>query len=129
MITLSDGTTTMTLHHVLWINRSSDRAAGREIRTMGGRLVVQRLVGPSMQDIILEARLDGNRMYGWWLGSQLPQLEAWRDAGTPLVLNYDGDIRSCMIPLNGIEIEPVLQYSKTIAADSKCAGTLKLKER
>jgi|GEM_PF-3030781 hypothetical protein len=128
-ITLSDGVTTLPLNHVLWVNRSSDRAAGNERRTLGGRLVIQRLVGRSVQDIVLEARLESGRMYGWFLGAQIPQLEAWRDAGTPLTLNYDGEIRAGIIPLGGIDIEPVFLHSTTIDPAARCAGTLTIKER
>ena len=129
MITLSDGTTTLTLNHVLWPNRSRDKALGSERVTMGGRLVVQRLVSPAGQDIVLEARRDGSHLAGWFVWSQVQQLMVWRDAGTSLTLDYDNDIRLCSIPLGGIDIEPIIPYSRNIDSAAKCAGTLTLKER
>lgn len=128
MITLSDGTVTLTLYHLLWQGRTADKSAGSERVTLGNRLVVQRLAGAAGQEIVLEARREGSGLLGWFLGSQLSQLEAWRDAGTTLTLNYDNDVRPCMIPLGGVNIDPVLLRSNAIDAAARCAGTLTLKE-
>jgi len=127
IIPLTDGIVTVNLHHIIWTNRSQDRARGSERATFG-RLVVQRLAGPTNQDIILEAKVDGNRLSGWFLWSQVAQLAAWRDDGSILTLTYDTETRSVMIPLGGLSIEPLRQYSKTPAGDEICAGTLTLKE-
>lgn len=127
MVTLSDGTTTLTLNHVLWPNRSRNRVAGYDRSTLGGRLVSLRLpLGGG--EIRLEARRDDG-LRGWFTWSQVEQLMSWRDNSTPLTLVYDGESRSCLIPVGGIDIEPVLSYSRAILADAKCAGTLLLKER
>lgn len=129
MITLSDGTTTLTLHHVLWTNRGQQPGvAGSERVTLGGRLVVDRLPVKAGREIILEARLDGNMLNGWFWWSQFAQLEAWRDAGTTLILDYDGEVRSAIIPLSGIEISPVFLRSNEPEPDTRCAGTLTLIE-
>lgn len=127
MITLTDGTTTLTLNHLLWPNRSRARAFGSERQTFG-RLCVQRLAGSAGGDIILEARREGKNLLGWFVWSQVQQLMLWRDNGTSLTLNYDNDIRIGIIPMDGIEIEPVFLRSKTIDPAAKCAGVLIIKE-
>lgn len=130
MNTLSDGITTLTFYHVLWTNRSDDAVAGSERVTLGGRLVVQRLGSRAGREIVLEARLDGNALRGWFTGAQVEQLKVWRDAGSTLTLTFDTVTRSCVIPLSGISIEPVLQRSQgvpsDVAAAQICAGTLTL---
>ena len=128
MITLSDGTTSLTLNQLLWPNRSRNRVLGSERVTLGNRLFVQRTGGSAGQEITLEARLQGSELLGWFTWSQVEQLMTWRDDATQLVLNYHSDIRPCMIPLSGVAIEPVLLYSNTIAPDAFCTGTLTLKE-
>ncbi len=129
MITLSDGVTTLTLNHILWPNRGLGAgAAGSERVTLGNRLVVQRLTGSAGREIILEARLDGSHLKGWWLWSQVGQLELWRDLGTTLTLNYDGEIRRGVVPLDGIDIAPVFSRSTTPVPGDLCAGVLKIHE-
>jgi len=125
MITLSDGTATITLHHLLWTNRGQQPGAkGQERVTLGNRLAVDRLAGTAGREIVLEARLDGNLLKGWFEWSQLPQLEAWRDAGTTLILDYDGEVRAGIIPLAGVDISPVFLRSNEPDSGTKCAGTL-----
>jgi len=128
MITLSDGITTLTLLGLLRTNHSRASAAGSERPTLGGRLIIQRLNVAAGQEIILEARLSGNSLQGRFLWSQVIQLKAWRDAGTILTLTYDSQTTACMIPLAGIEIEPIRQFAKIPAADALCAGTLIIQE-
>jgi hypothetical protein len=72
--------------------------------------------------------MDGSRLRGWFTWDQVEQLMLWRDAGTSLTLTYDTEIRSVVVPLTGVNIEPVVQHSKTPAADAICAGTLTLYE-
>lgn len=127
-ITLSDGTTTLTLKHLLWSNRSADQVAGSERVTLGGRLVTQRLATRTGREIVLEARLDGNSLRGWFTGSQVAQLKTWRNNATTLTLTYDTTVRSAVIPLAGIAIEPVLPRSTAIDGADICAGTLTLLE-
>lgn len=128
MITLSDGTITLTLNHLLWTNRSRDKALGRERVTMGGGMYCQRYGFATGQDIILEARLQGSGLLGWFSWDQVLQLMLWRDAATRLVLTYDTEVRSCVIPLSGIDIEPVFSRSRSIDPAARCSGTLSLKE-
>jgi hypothetical protein len=127
-ITLSDGTTTLTLNHVLWSNRSADQVAGSERVTIGGRLVSQRLATRAGREIILEARLEGNSLRGWFTGTQVAKFKQWRDNATTLTLTYDTTVRSAVIPLSGISIEPVLPRSTAIDGADICAGTLTLLE-
>lgn len=127
MNTLSDGTTTLTLYHVLWPNRSADQVAGSERVTLGGRVVTQRQGFRAGREIVLEARLDGG-LRGYFTGAQVEQLKIWRDAATTLTMTYDSQVVRGVIPLSGIAIEPVLQRSinvpTAVAAAQKCAGTL-----
>ena len=131
-ISLTDGITSLTLHQLLWPNRSDDQVAGSERVTIGGRLVVQRLASRAGREIVLEARLDGNSLRGWFTGAQIEQFKLWRDSGATLTLTFDTVTRSCVIPLSGISIEPVLQRSQgvpsDVAAAQICAGTLTLLE-
>jgi hypothetical protein len=129
MITLTDGTTTLTLNHVLWTNRAqASGVSGSEQVTLGGRLVVTRGPGPAGRQIILAAQLEGKNMRGWFTWAQVEQFMIWRDSGTTLVLNYNGEIRAAMIPLSGIDITPVIQASTAPAAGTICAGTLSMIE-
>lgn len=129
MITLTDGTTTITLNHVLWTNRGSQPGAkGQERVTLGNRLAVDRFAGTAGREITLEARLDGSYLKGWFLWSQLSQLEIWRDAGTTLILDYDDEIRTGVIPRSGIDISPVFLRSNEPDPATKCAGTLTIIE-
>lgn len=127
MITLSDGIVTLTLYHLIWRNRVRDKAAGSERATFG-RLVVQRLAISAGQEIVLESVADGEKYRGWFLWSQVSQLEAWRDAGTPLTLNYEGEIRHGVITLGGVNIRQVIEHSKTPGATEIGTGTLTIKE-
>lgn len=128
MITLSDGATTITLFHLLWTNRSRNKALGSEQVTLGNTLVVERMVGSAGRKIILESRLEGNLLSGWFTWQQVEQLMLWRDNGSNLILTYDSDVRACMIPMDGIDIEPVFHRSKSIDQAATCAGILTLYE-
>lgn len=122
MISVTDGTTTLTLNGLLWTNRSGGRTAGSDRRTFG-RLVVQRLEGGNTKEITLESRLDGNNLQGWYTWAQAKQLMTWRDNGTALTLIYDTETYRGVIPIGGIDIQPVISYSRTIPDTDKCFGT------
>jgi len=131
MITLSDGAITLDLHHLLWTNRlQAPHAAGSERPTLSGCLIITRQSGGagSESTIILESVLDGNRLRGWFTWSQGLQLAAWRDSGAILTLSYDGEIRTVVIPLSGIDITPTSLRSTTPGAGALCTGKLTLIE-
>lgn len=129
MITLTDGSTVLTLNHILWPNRAqSPGVGGSEQLTIGGRLNVQRAGGSGGREISLVASLSGDSLRGWWTWSQVVQLMAWRDAGTTLTLSYDGETRTGVIPISGIDISPVRQTSNAPGTDQICAGTLTIVE-
>jgi len=128
MMTLGDGVTNIVLNHLIWTNRSRDNSSGSSRVTLGGRLVINRLVVTAGKEIILESVVDGNRLRGWFTWGQVEQFKLWRDAATQLILVYDTETRYVMIPLGGVNVEPFVQYSKNPAADTICAGTLTLIE-
>lgn len=125
---LTDGIVSLDFKGLTWSDRSRDGAAGSERVTLGLRLVPQRLVGSAGKSITIEAKFDSSRLRGCFYFSQLPQLKAWRDNATTLTLIFDTEIRTVMIPLGGINIEPVRQYDRTPLNDEVCAGTLGLLE-
>jgi len=125
---LTDGVTSIEAKGVVWSDRSRDNAAGSERVTLGMRLVAQRLYGGAGKPITIEAKLDGSRLLGCFYFSQLPQLKTWRDAATPLTMTFDTEIRTVVIPLGGINLEPVRQYDRTPTGDEPCSGTLNLLE-
>jgi len=129
MITLTAGGTTLTLNHVLWTDRAQGPgAAGSERVTLGGRLVVQRLSSAAGRSITIEAVVDGNHLKGWFAWSQVQQLMAWRDAGTTITADYDGEVRSAIIPLTGIDLAPLFPRSNEPLPDTRCVGTLTMIE-
>jgi len=127
MITITDGSTTIILNHVLWQNRDTDNSAGSDRRTFGG-IVSQRLAG-SWGSIILESILDGTTLRGWFTWAQVRQLKLWRDSAAKLTLNYAGDVRNVLIAIAGIVINPVIIRSTEPQDTDKCAGSLTLLQR
>jgi len=126
--TLSDGVTTITLHHLIWLNRSRDNAAGSSQVTLGGRLVIRRIPVTAGKEILLGSVADGNRLRGWFTWDQVDQFKIWRDNGTTLTMVYDTETRRVTIPLGGVSVEPFVQYSKTPGAEDIGTGTLTLTE-
>lgn len=127
-ITLSDGATTLTLNQLLWSDRNRTMAVGREQMTLGGSMHIQRMSVSAGTEIVLDARLSGGSLRGWFVWGQVGQLRSWRDAATVLTLVYDSDSRTVIIPLDGIDITPIKDQSITITDTALCAGSLTLFE-
>lgn len=128
MITISDGLTTLAFRGLTWTDRSRDKSMGGEQVTLGMCLISHRLLGSAGKSITLEAKFEGNTLRGWYTFKQVDQLMTWRDLGTPLTLVFDTETRFGVIPLGGIDIEPVRQFDKTPGAEEVCAGTLTILE-
>lgn len=124
--TLSDGTTTIALNHVIWTNRKNGaRVPGSEHRTLGGVTIVQRLNGVGVPEIILEGILDGQKVKGYFLWSDACQFEIWRDEGSSLKLKYDGEEHNVIIPMDGVNMRLIFPRCNP-KNSAKCVGTLRL---
>ncbi len=104
----------------------SSLAAGSERRTLGQRLVVQRRVMPAPDLITLTAVRDGNGLYGYFTHAQIGQFREFRDAGDAVLFYYHGTEMMVVIPVGGIQVEPVFRRTDP-PADLPYVGTITLR--
>lgn len=103
--------------HISWRGYYNDpEVAGSEDATMGGRLVVNRLLA-SNRDIVLEAIEEENVRKGYFLKADLDAIKAYRDAGTKITLDYHGDQVDVVIKTDGINVEKALWKSEFDATE------------
>lgn len=79
--------------------------AGSERRTLGGRLVVQRL-SPGGGELLLTAVLDGQRIYGYFTTSQVQSIRALADSGEEVTLLYNEQSIQVVVALDGVNLVP-----------------------
>lgn len=113
--------------HVSWLGRYQESTkVGSEDITLGGTVVINRLSSGEIRDIVLQAIEEDNIRKGYFLKSQLDQLEIYRDDGTVVELNYHGEVFSVVIPLDGIQVTKAL-YQSVFDDTEKWIGTITLR--
>jgi hypothetical protein len=105
---------TVTLNqHISWRGYHNNPAVpGSEASTLGGRIVVNRLLGNNTTDVVLEAIEEDNIRKGYFTKPVLDDLRTYRDAGTPVTVNYHGETFVGVIRVKGIQVEKVLWQSE-----------------
>lgn len=112
--------------HISWRGyHNSPGVPGSEASTLGGRTVINRLIG-NTTDIVLECIEEDNIRKGYFLSPELTSLRAYRDAGTTIVLDYHGEQVNVIIRSSGINVEKVLWQSVNDDTE-KYLGTITLK--
>lgn len=100
-------------------------ALGNERLTLGGSLVVQRLVSSSVAQLTLTAVRDGNGLYGRFLRSQVQAIRALADTGTAVPFIYNGFTCSVVVALDGVNLE-MIGHRTDPPADHPYIGTVLL---
>lgn len=112
--------------HISWRGyHNSPGVPGSEASTLGGRTVINRLIG-NTTDIVLECIEEDDIRKGYFLSPELTSLRAYRDAGTTIVLDYHGEQVNVIIRSSGINVEKVLWQSVNDDTE-KYLGTITLK--
>lgn len=112
--------------HISWRGyHNTPGVPGSEASTLGGRTVVNRLVG-NTTDIVLECIEEDNVRKGYFLKPTLDSLRVYRDAGTTIVLSYHGESVDVIIKNTGINVEKVLWQSENDNTE-KYIGSITLK--
>lgn len=85
-------------------------SAGSERRTFGA-LAVQRLDMGVQDTLTLLAERSGNKLYGYFIHEQIEHFRAVRDAGTAVPFVYYDLSIQVVIPIGGIQVEPVIRIA------------------
>lgn len=102
-------------------------AAGSEIETLGGGLVIQRLVsGGGTRTISLEAYYVDGRLYGQFTLDQIRAIRALRDSGTVVEFNYHGTTHQVVVPMGKLDVQP-LRNAHNAPGEAVYFGTIPLK--
>ena len=124
-MTITLGAVTLN-EHISWRGyHNSPGVPGSEASTLGGRTVINRLIG-NTTDIVLECIEEDNIRKGYFLSLELTSLRSYRDAGTTIVLDYHGEQVNVVIKSSGINVEKVLWQSVNDDTE-KYLGTITLK--
>ncbi|SDP69778.1 hypothetical protein [Desulforhopalus singaporensis] len=102
MITINGAEFSKYLQVPDWL--TSPGSAGSEHVTLGGSLIVQRFSGDYPKEITLTAKLEGNKLFGYFTTEQVEYLRLIADSGEPVPFEYHGRQMNIVIPLDGINL-------------------------
>jgi len=111
--------------HVSWRGRFNQSiVSGNERVTLGGKVIPQR--GPAgTAEIVLEAIEEDDIRKGYFTQAQLTSLEAFRQSGETISLNYHGETINVKIKIDGFAVEKTL-WQSTFTANERYIGTITL---
>ncbi len=124
-MTITLGSIPINKHVSLRGYHNSPGVPGSEASTLGGRTVVNRLIG-NTTDIILECVEQENVRKGYFLNQTLIAIRSYRDAGTTIQLDYHGEVFNVVVKTNGVSVEKALWKSENDDTE-KYIGTITLK--